>query len=235
LGRLLEQLQQQFVEALRNLVVVASLVVHTWEDSMSWLHITSSEKGVIDSAITEIDLPSDRATAIVAAAFVEDHLTTLLHSRMARDARVIKEAFRAGGPLGDFGTKITLGYLTGAYSDAAFKELNTIQFIRNRFAHSLATNSFLVQQIRDRCVNLKLWQEIQIKIAVPSLKPKSTITVDIGRDVSTGEREIYLFDAPSPEESENPRIRYVATCRFFIAVFALSMNNPDFKFPEPLF
>jgi hypothetical protein len=204
---------------------------------MAWLYLNNADKEILDQAIKEIDLPSDRATAIVAAAFVEDHLTTLLHQRMVKDAKTIREAFRAGGSLGDFGTKITLGYLNGFYSSVAYKELNTIQFIRNRFAHSISVNSFAIQHIKDRCNNLQLWREVVFKVAAPdrSIRPGSRLVVTIGRDLEDTEREISLLDVPSLMEPEDPRVRYVSACKFYIAAFAVLTNDLEFKLPEQFF
>jgi hypothetical protein len=74
---------------------------------------------------------SHRATAVVGGAFVEEHLTHVLKSRMVKDAKVSDEMFAPSRAFGDFGAKVDLGYLIGLYSKRAHKELTTIRRIRN--------------------------------------------------------------------------------------------------------
>lgn len=106
---------------------------------------------------------SDRATAVVGGAFVEDHLMHALKSKMVQDDKLTGEMFSAGHGFGDFGVKIHLGYLVGAYSKRAHKELITIRRIRNYFAHQLGLNSFERDDIRDYCQNLALSQSKIVK------------------------------------------------------------------------
>jgi hypothetical protein len=99
-----------------------------------------------------------RATAVVGGAFVEEHLTHVLKSRMVKDAKVAHEMFAPGRACGDFGAKVNLGYLIRLYSKRAHKELTTIRLIRNHFAHQIKLNSFDRDDIRDLCQNLTLSQ-----------------------------------------------------------------------------
>jgi hypothetical protein len=80
---------------------------------------------------------SDRANAVVGGAFVEDHLTYFLKSKMVEDKKVTDEMFMPGRAFGDFGAKVALGYLIGGYSKRAHRELNIIRRIRNNFAHEI--------------------------------------------------------------------------------------------------
>jgi hypothetical protein len=98
----------------------------------------------------EMEGLSHRAAAVVGGAFVEEHLTHVLQSRMVRDEKVIEKRFAAGRAFGDFGAKIDLGYLIGVYSKQAYKELTTIRRIRNDFAHQLEVNSFDRDDMRDK-------------------------------------------------------------------------------------
>ena len=136
---------------------------------MGWLSLSELESRTFHDVITEIETGSPRAIAIVAGAFVEDHLTRVLRWRLVRSpiksgVNLQDNMLRSGGALGDFGNKINLAYLIGLISKDAWKELDTIRLIRNRFAHQLEVNNFGVQQIEAWCDNLSLWEKIKIKI-----------------------------------------------------------------------
>ena len=94
---------------------------------MTW--ITRGVSQVLLRQIENEIRGSDRATAIVGGAFVEDHLTHALKSKMIEDGKLTEKMFSPGRAFGDFGAKIDLGYLIGAYSKQALKELNTIRRI----------------------------------------------------------------------------------------------------------
>jgi hypothetical protein len=104
---------------------------------MAWLTLSRTESALIRQFRDEIQAGSHRATAVVAAAFVEDYLTDLLKSRMVKDKKTVGKIFDTHGACADFGVKLNIGYLMGIYSDRARKELDTIKDIRNRFAHRL--------------------------------------------------------------------------------------------------
>ena len=109
---------------------------------------------------------SDRANAVVGGAFVELHLTHFLKSRMVKDKKVAEEMFAPGRAFGDFGAKVDLGYLIGAYSKRAHKELITIKRVRNHFAHQFDLISFERDDIRDYCQNLTLSQSKKIVMTI---------------------------------------------------------------------
>ena len=96
---------------------------------MDWIWALDDLDEVIDDLFDEIDFGSDRATAIVLAAFVEDHLTHFIRSRLVKDDRLQQKMLGPGGACGDFGTKINLAYLFGFYSALGWKELDTIRRI----------------------------------------------------------------------------------------------------------
>ena len=93
-----------------------------------WVHLDKAENTVFQGAISEIgETASDRAVAIVAATFLEDHLTSLLKLTFVREEKTISELFRVSGALGAFATKIDLAYLLNLYSRDAWKELTAIK------------------------------------------------------------------------------------------------------------
>jgi len=107
---------------------------------MAWVFATKEEAEInrFREAISEIEASnSDRAAVIVASAFLEDHLTRVLQARMHENEKISREMFRASGPLGNFGTKIDLGFMIGVYGEKVRRELQIVKEIRNEFAHKL--------------------------------------------------------------------------------------------------
>jgi len=105
--------------------------------AMSWMTLSDIEIAHMESAIREMDAGSDRSSALVAAAFVEQNLEIALQCRLKRDDAINKEMFRVSGPLGTFSGKIHMGFMIGLYEKAAWSELDLIRKIRNEFAHKL--------------------------------------------------------------------------------------------------
>src|SRR5438874_1309573 len=80
---------------------------------------------------------TDRAAAIIGAAYVDMVLREAISERMAqRDHGVIELLFEDRGPLQPFGAKIQLGYALGIYALGIYQDLRAIKDIRNAFAHS---------------------------------------------------------------------------------------------------
>jgi hypothetical protein len=83
----------------------------------------------------EIEATSDRVTAIVSAAFIEERVRDAISSRLLRDSKRVKKLFDPDGPIGTYDAKVLLGYLIGIYVDETRKNLEAIGKMRNRFAH----------------------------------------------------------------------------------------------------
>jgi hypothetical protein len=183
---------------------------------MAWIYMSKKEGAEIREAIREIERsPSDRAAAIIAGAFVEDHLTTAIQVRMHQDRKILQDIFRPSGPLGNFGTKIALAFLMGIYSGKARRELDTIRVIRNEFAHKLASRDFSNQRIAALTNGLKLVDTTGYTIRYGA-KGTSIDIFPIKRDV----------------EPFGPRARFVATCQLFLAMLtSLPITEP----PSPNF
>ena len=174
---------------------------------------------------------SHRATAVVGGAFVEEHLTLLLKSRMIQDEKVTKERFAPGRAFGDFGAKVDLGYLIGLYSKRAHKELTTIRHIRNDFAHQFELNSFDRPDIRDRCENLTLSQSKIVK-AIRGDDGHSVVLI-LGEPKKEREEEIFFSNFAFETCPPSPRGRFATACKFYIAAFSILRKN-HCPFQEPL-
>ena len=202
---------------------------------MGWITLSEFESKTLSQIMDEIKGGSPRAVAVVAGAFVEDHLTRLIRHRLVKEAiksgeTPLDQVLRPGGPLGDFGNKISLAYIMGLISAEAWKELDAIRFIRNGFAHKLDTNSFAIDRISSRCQNLTLRKSIKIKLKAPEKDRPLRFVVSVGKELDIGEQELDLLKIDEPS---SPQELYVAACQFYIAMFAiiidlLPLNALDF-------
>jgi hypothetical protein len=83
----------------------------------------------------EIEAASDRITAIVSAAFIEERLADAIKNRLLHDTKQLKNFFDPDGAMGTYDAKVALGYLLNIYIDETRRNLDAVGKIRNRFAH----------------------------------------------------------------------------------------------------
>jgi DNA-binding MltR family transcriptional regulator len=95
-----------------------------------------------EDEIAFYDRHPHRTMAIALPVIIENHLTAILRKIMRPDTAVANELFQPSGPLGNFGAKIRLGYMLGLLAPATYKDLLTINKIRNEFAHRLTVKTF---------------------------------------------------------------------------------------------
>jgi hypothetical protein len=103
--------------------------------------------------------PSDRASAIAGAAYIDFALMSLLLTYLpddisAEDAERIPERyFRHRGMLQDLSRKIAMAYFLGGISKCERSVLDTIRTVRNAFAHAMRPLSFEEQSISAACLS----------------------------------------------------------------------------------
>jgi hypothetical protein len=74
---------------------------------MAWVYLNQPQSDACQQAIHEIETGSDRAAAVVAGSFVEEHLGAAIKSRLiVSNEQITHEMFRTAGPLGSFSSKI---------------------------------------------------------------------------------------------------------------------------------
>jgi hypothetical protein len=194
---------------------------------MSWITLGKPESAGVFEAIKEIETGSDRAAAVVAGSFVEEHLQIAIQCRMVTHEKIIPEMFRPTGALGSFGTKINLGFMVGLYTELARKELDTIKQIRNSFAHRMETRDFTQQRISALANNLVLADQVELYMGAPdrSLAIGSTLVLVFGEKPTEGNFIRFLEPLANPPA----RQRYIRACKLFIAALAFA---PLFKRPD---
>jgi DNA-binding MltR family transcriptional regulator len=99
---------------------------------------------------------SDRGCALMAAAFLDAELDTLLRKYVVPNSRVADDLFGQSRPISTFSSRIDLAYLLGLIDPATHRDLHLIRKIRNDFGHVHAPLSFEDKAIAARCRELKI-------------------------------------------------------------------------------
>lgn len=146
-----------------------------------------------------------------------------------QDKKLLDELFRPGGPLGDFGVKVDLGYLRRIYSKGAWKELDTITKIRNAFAHKMEVRDFSYEQMRGLANNLTLWETKPVRL-VNENNGGFSITLGPG---DTKPNEVLLCEPVPQGEKIDPKVRFINACKFYLAAFTLMIHMPQ-DLTEPI-
>lgn len=111
--------------------------------------------------IAELNGESDRACAVVGAAWVEESLQQAIESVLHPHEKARERLFAGTGPLGTFAAKIDLACVFGFMTDAIRSDLEAIRRIRNEFAHLVvhrdthARVTFASESIAHRCLALR--------------------------------------------------------------------------------
>lgn len=106
------------------------------------------------AVLEELHNESDRAAAILGAAFLDESLHQLLLSAVTGGPRVAARLLDRDRPLSTFGARVLSAYAFGLISQDEFDELEIIRTIRNAFAHREHSLSFSTQSISDRAARL---------------------------------------------------------------------------------
>jgi hypothetical protein len=165
---------------------------------MGWTANSDHEAKAIEGLSTS----DDRTVAIIAATIVEARLREAIERVLVRDEPVEKEMFRTTGPLGMFASKINLALLMGLISKQAWKNLDTMKNIRNRFAHYIDITDFQSQQIRDWCKNLDLIE-------------RHFQHFDAGKGYNPHGVDFIMYAENLDEKLRDPRWRYLMTAMLF--------------------
>jgi hypothetical protein len=135
-------------------------------------------KAIVEDAIRRTEITarvteeliqqSDRGTAVIGGAYVEDGITELIRAAWRDDEKVQRDVFGHSGPLGTFNAKTKIAYVSWLIGPHTRDDLDIVRGIRNDFAHLLSMNkeprlqlhkeyrsvSFEQDSIRDRCNQL---------------------------------------------------------------------------------
>ena len=98
---------------------------------------------------------SDRAAAVLAAAYFEKWLREKIIGRFVKVDEGFKELQEIiNRLLPNFASKINIGYLLGLYDRKIWEGLNTVRAIRNEFAHCAEPINFNDDKVANLCRKL---------------------------------------------------------------------------------
>ncbi|PYS20758.1 MAG: hypothetical protein DMF72_20090 [Acidobacteria bacterium] len=115
--------------------------------------------------LDEFQKETDRSTAIIGAAFLDEHLKQLLANFMVDDSNEVKQLLSQESPLGSFGARIRAAYCLGLISRQYFESLKLIKDVRNAFAHQLHGLTFENKDVADACKKLQALQPLKSRFA----------------------------------------------------------------------
>jgi DNA-binding MltR family transcriptional regulator len=110
----------------------------------------------INRTFNEVFKQTDRASAIVSSALLEELIERLLIAFFMDHETVKRDLFDGISPLSTMSAKINIAYHLGLLEKNEFEDLKLIKNIRNDFAHSFETINFETQRIKDKCLQLKM-------------------------------------------------------------------------------
>ena len=111
--------------------------------------------------LEEFQAESDRACAVLGAAFLDEQLRALLEAFLVNDTKRVPDLFEdAAGPLATFSSRISMAYALGFLAPSEVRDLDLIRKIRNEFAHQLHGVSFASATVASRCAELTGWHVV---------------------------------------------------------------------------
>jgi len=110
----------------------------------------------VDVFLSEFQQETDRAAAVLGAAYLDRALEHLLRKRLLGGNKLKDELLNTDKPLGSFSARIKVAFAVGSLHKAAYHDLEIIRRIRNEFAHQTMGFSFQRPEIVSRCEQLQL-------------------------------------------------------------------------------
>lgn len=109
-----------------------------------------------EAFVNEFAHESDRASALLGAAYLDEILGELIESFLVDDetTRSLLSSNRPYAPLGTFSSRILAAFCLGLIDRVQYKDLSSIRRIRNQFAHQLQGLSFQDESIEKECNKL---------------------------------------------------------------------------------
>ncbi len=130
----------------------------------------------IDGFLEEFQGETDRATAVLGVAFLDEQIYQLLCAFFVDDDKESKEILGIEKPLGSFGARIRLAYCVGLLPHEDFEDLKTIKNIRNAFAHKLQGLVFADEEIIKECNKLRIVERLVPGVAS---HPRDRFTISV--------------------------------------------------------
>lgn len=99
---------------------------------------------------------SDRAVALITAAYLDDALEALLRSGFIEASSTVDKLLDPEGLLGTFAARMRLAYCLGHISRGTLQDLEIVASIRNKFAHRRQDLDFRSPEVAEACAKLRI-------------------------------------------------------------------------------
>jgi DNA-binding MltR family transcriptional regulator len=109
-----------------------------------------------DRFFEDLQKETDRGTALLAAAFLEDVLEASLRAYFVDDKGEADKLLVGDSPLGCLSARARLAYCLGLLGPDEYRDLNLVREIRNAFAHAARLVSFEDPGVKDQCRELRI-------------------------------------------------------------------------------
>src|SRR6185295_3149924 len=110
----------------------------------------------VDIFLSEFQQETDRAAAVLGAAYLDRALEHLLRKRLLGGNKLKDALLSTDKPLGTFSARIKIASAVGSLHQIAYHDLEIIRRIRNEFAHQTMGFSFQRPEVVSRCQELRL-------------------------------------------------------------------------------
>ena len=111
--------------------------------------------------LNEFQRETDRAAAVLAAAYLDSRLEALLRAKFVAVPKFVEELLTGQGGLSSFSARISVVYAVGLISLRAAEDLHIVRRIRNDFAHKLHGLSFNTPQIASYVSKFNILQALR--------------------------------------------------------------------------
>lgn len=112
------------------------------------------ETKALGEFLLEFNKESDRGSALVAAAMLDERLEEILTAFLVESKTSTELLSGYNAPLGTFSSRANAAFALGLIQDNEFKEITLIRKIRNEFGHDWQPKSFETGAIANLCAQL---------------------------------------------------------------------------------
>ena len=131
------------------------------------------------SFLAEFQNETDRAAAVLGAAYLDAALERLLNKVMTSNPKATR-LLNQQQPLGTFGARTLVAFAFGYLSEDELHDLEIIRKIRNAFAHRVHGLCFADSSISDRTALLRHGARIAGMMSQPSIDPRNLFNWTVG-------------------------------------------------------
>ena len=122
---------------------------HVFENQDGWRKV-----------VQEFNNKSDRAAAILGAAFLGAHLSQVMSAFFLENCDEAVALLDVDGPLGSLTARVKAAYCMGLISANEYHDLNLIMQIHHVFANEVDGAAFTDNGIREKCFMLRIPREV---------------------------------------------------------------------------